>query len=764
MLGAEPEGAWTGRERGSEKKQVMLESCSLSPDTPSGSPASPAGGVHTTATAGAENSDAPVMAKAPASATRADGRSPGSVSPLPPPLPLPPPPAMPVPAPPAAARRVTPPPQPLPPPGVIPAPVPQSPPGPGSSQSGAAASSAGEACSSPESRLTDDMARWPSAPPAGLIPRSRTSEGHPASEIVQPPDWLLAPCSSPVIDSGLGFERQPSCGADMLDALLGFPSRTQETGDESPQRSATGPASGLTSYKSTDGTGMPVGEAGEAAHAHQECAVCFDPLCTRPVVCFVDAEGKRARCGSGEPCRHFFHTLCVMDLRADAAGHLLCPLCRATFVTARQLPDPGIDPQEWFSLVDASGSGCLHQWEVRDVLLATTDCDADGVAQQVAERWHDWDTEGTGQVSHDGMMALLDFVRMRVPGRHDRPAPSLLCDKGAWFEFWDKGHGRLTQGQLIRGLIKSCVGDFRQMDIIDIVSDVFEGFAENPLSPLLRGESDKQLSVIRSSFVSPDGLADKLIEGLRAKDVSLAEPGVEEDEELARTLQQQEQALSQRAAARAAAQEESRRSREEEDEAVARAIADAEVGVWDCPRCTLRNSNMDSRCAVCSAPRPAQRAQQQRDREHVEEIRVEVAVAGGSPRCGICHGPCGYVRHVRDYVMAKCNVCPRGSIPVESGVWHCATCMFDVCTTCCTAAPPPVRQYPPPHMWEPDAAQTQCRNCRRPFSLLFRRHHCRGCGLVHCNSCCSNHPPGPGRPVSERLCLKCLSPEARPAG
>lgn len=37
--------------------------------------------------------------------------------------------------------------------------------------------------------------------------------------------------------------------------------------------------------------------------------------------------------------------------------------------------------------------------------------------------------------------------------------------------------------------------------------------------------------------------------------------------------------------------------------------------------------------------------------------------------------------------------------------------------------------------WQPDSDVSECPICRRPFTWLFRRHHCRKCGRVVCNEC-----------------------------
>ncbi|KAJ2493344.1 hypothetical protein IWW37_000628 [Coemansia sp. RSA 2050] len=48
-----------------------------------------------------------------------------------------------------------------------------------------------------------------------------------------------------------------------------------------------------------------------------------------------------------------------------------------------------------------------------------------------------------------------------------------------------------------------------------------------------------------------------------------------------------------------------------------------------------------------------------------------------------------------------------------------------------------MRQCLPESAWEPDEATAVCRQCSRRFSLFLRRHHCRRCGLVFCDSCSS---------------------------
>ncbi|KAJ2503698.1 hypothetical protein GGH96_000038 [Coemansia sp. RSA 1972] len=46
-----------------------------------------------------------------------------------------------------------------------------------------------------------------------------------------------------------------------------------------------------------------------------------------------------------------------------------------------------------------------------------------------------------------------------------------------------------------------------------------------------------------------------------------------------------------------------------------------------------------------------------------------------------------------------------------------------------------MRQCLPESAWEPDEATHSCRQCSRRFTLFVRRHHCRRCGLLFCDTC-----------------------------
>ena len=43
--------------------------------------------------------------------------------------------------------------------------------------------------------------------------------------------------------------------------------------------------------------------------------------------------------------------------------------------------------------------------------------------------------------------------------------------------------------------------------------------------------------------------------------------------------------------------------------------------------------------------------------------------------------------------------------------------------------------------WVPDSEALNCMICDAKFTLVKRRHHCRGCGHVLCSVCCSDKFP-----------------------
>ncbi|XP_063046489.1 RUN and FYVE domain-containing protein 1 [Engraulis encrasicolus] len=61
------------------------------------------------------------------------------------------------------------------------------------------------------------------------------------------------------------------------------------------------------------------------------------------------------------------------------------------------------------------------------------------------------------------------------------------------------------------------------------------------------------------------------------------------------------------------------------------------------------------------------------------------------------------------------------------------------------------------HAWLKDDEATQCKQCNKEFSIARRKHHCRNCGDIYCNSCSSNELALPSYPKPVRVCDICHS-------
>lgn len=59
------------------------------------------------------------------------------------------------------------------------------------------------------------------------------------------------------------------------------------------------------------------------------------------------------------------------------------------------------------------------------------------------------------------------------------------------------------------------------------------------------------------------------------------------------------------------------------------------------------------------------------------------------------------------------------------------------------------------HAWLKDDEATQCKQCQKEFSIARRKHHCRNCGDIYCNSCSSYELALPSYPRPVRVCDMC---------
>ncbi|XP_068570594.1 RUN and FYVE domain-containing protein 1 isoform X2 [Cebidichthys violaceus] len=59
------------------------------------------------------------------------------------------------------------------------------------------------------------------------------------------------------------------------------------------------------------------------------------------------------------------------------------------------------------------------------------------------------------------------------------------------------------------------------------------------------------------------------------------------------------------------------------------------------------------------------------------------------------------------------------------------------------------------HAWLKDDEATHCKHCEKEFSIARRKHHCRNCGDIYCNTCSSNELALPSYPRPVRVCDVC---------
>ena len=61
------------------------------------------------------------------------------------------------------------------------------------------------------------------------------------------------------------------------------------------------------------------------------------------------------------------------------------------------------------------------------------------------------------------------------------------------------------------------------------------------------------------------------------------------------------------------------------------------------------------------------------------------------------------------------------------------------------------------NQWLKDKDAAECQSCESAFSLSRRKHHCRNCGGIFCNTCSDNTMPLPSSAKPVRVCDICHS-------
>jgi len=296
-----------------------------------------------------------------------------------------------------------------------------------------------------------------------------------------------------------------------------------------------------------------------------ECGVCYEPLSKNPGV-FLSEYGLRA-------CQHFLCLDCAEHVQDEAADRLriwrarrdarfpqpsgpFCPLCRAPFVTAVRLADPTLDPRSFFRLACMPSTPEEEATKLRltekialGAFCALLPINAMTFAPRLEkELWPKWCAEAGVVVENgeEGALAEADFLRpggmlawisdhlleMKVEGQRGSP-PRLQDKPEKWFRHFDyNGKGILSKPEVLRGIAKAydvsalacpttparrarVVGVQRLHEIVDSVWD----------------ESRWRDGVTKDDFLTPSGLADRLLQALlgesdspRARGIPSASP------------------------------------------------------------------------------------------------------------------------------------------------------------------------------------------------------------------------------------------------
>eukprot|EP01059_Diplonema_ambulator_P011633 TRINITY_DN2163_c0_g1_i11.p1 TRINITY_DN2163_c0_g1~~TRINITY_DN2163_c0_g1_i11.p1 ORF type:complete len:577 (+),score=60.97 TRINITY_DN2163_c0_g1_i11:64-1794(+) len=488
--------------------------------------------------------------------------------------------------------------------------------------------------------------------------------------------------------------------------------------------------------------------AAEEASHHAECAVCFEPLCQGKAVVFIDSSRQRI-------CRHYFHEPCVKDLRPDNSHIFRCPLCRTPFSVVLRMPDPRVDPKQWFKLASTDANETLTLQEVKEVLLATVNTDCELLDAVVNNKWKEWDKDNKGYIEWCNADGLFDFVRMNLPGRRQKPPPDLARDRGAWFEFFDHtAAGYLTEGAVARGIIKSFPAHNSATQLAQMVREVFGLFATkgDAVASPLRSAFASRPAISKEDFLKEDGLADAVISALHYEGIPLSSYQDEEDKAIAEELQQAF--------------------------LVGNEVFSAEE--WECVVCTFLNKATETACGMCQTKRPKRKnsgggvdcGQEEETVETAEvtvaQVEVEQSVGWACEVCTLLNaeevtfcGACNTPRYGRRQRRATEGASSRNE-PPERERRRRSHIMGGTSRAAVTPPPPSSSRapavhplFPPESQWEPDSGSTKCRSCNASFTFFLRRHHCRGCGRLFCTDCAPPRPSSRTISQTERICRAC---------
>lgn len=182
---------------------------------------------------------------------------------------------------------------------------------------------------------------------------------------------------------------------------------------------------------------------------HAECPISLEPLCEGPVGAFFNAQGKRTS-------SHLFR-LSVAEQWLQSKG--TCPMTRTQVASVKKLPDPSVDPEAWFRMVDWDGDGKLSREEVIRALQAQLRLDMHGVETMIKDDrlWRRWDRDGSGFIEPQEIQAIKEFLSLpEFKGQAPGMIPDIVQDTNRWFDYWDDDMGgTLDKEEVVRALVKT---------------------------------------------------------------------------------------------------------------------------------------------------------------------------------------------------------------------------------------------------------------------------------------------------------------------
>ena len=297
---------------------------------------------------------------------------------------------------------------------------------------------------------------------------------------------------------------------------------------------------------------------------HQECAVCYDDLCSHRTAVFVKQDGRT------RTCKHYFHAACARELLEHADQEMMmdqggefeeeeeedddddgeeaasrsggsrsnsnnnngnnvrnttkrnrisatCPICRVPVYGSVNVPSCSTNPNLWFDIVDIDDDGKVSPTDLVTILRAQFLVDWRTIEKKLTgEIWPKYDANNEGFISRDELLkpdGLLDYLlkTFETPKRRFRNCPNLEMQPRKWFEYWDEDHsGTLDSEELIRALVKT----------FNLNAEVrsLRAMAESVRSVWGAFDQEDKGEISLDEFIAPEGLAQSIVATMRWSD------------------------------------------------------------------------------------------------------------------------------------------------------------------------------------------------------------------------------------------------------